>query len=160
MEFKAVKIDVPEGCNVILGQTHFIKSVEDLYEIIITSVSQARFGIAFSEASGSCLVRTEGNDPSLIDTAARNVLDVASGHFFCIILKDAYPINILNAIKMCQEVCSIYCATANPVEVAVIETEQGRGVIGVVDGFKPKGIEGEEDKKHRKEFLRKIGYKR
>ncbi len=160
MEFKSVKIDVPEGCNVILGQTHFIKSVEDLYEIITTSVPQAKFGIAFSEASGPCLVRTEGNDPSLIDTAARNVLDVASGHFFCIILKDAYPINILNAIKMCQEVCSIYCATANPVEVIVAETEQGRGVIGVVDGFKPKGIEGEEDKKHRKEFLRKIGYKK
>ena len=160
MEIKTIRIEIPEGCNVILGHTHFIKTAEDLYEILVTSVPQAKFGIAFNEASGPCLIRTEGNDKDLIDIASRNAMNVGAGHFFSIVIKDAYPINILNSIKHCQEVCTIYCATANPVEVIVTETEQGRGVFGVIDGFKPKGIEGEEDKKHRKEFLRKIGYKR
>ncbi|MBI5025946.1 MAG: adenosine-specific kinase [Nitrospirae bacterium] len=159
MELKVIRIGVPEGCNIILGQTHFIKTAEDLYEIIAATVPQARFGIAFAEASGPCLIRNEGNDSSLIEMATKNVFDVGAGHLFCIILKDAYPINILNAIKACQEVCSIFCATANPVEVIVAETGQGRGVLGIVDGFSPKGIEGISDRAHRKEFLRKIGYK-
>jgi len=160
MEIKAIRIEIPEGCNVILGHTHFIKTVEDLYETIITSVPQARFGIAFNEASGPCLIRTEGNDKDLIETASRNAMDVGAGHFFSIVIKDAYPVNVLNSIKHCQEVCTIYCATANPVEVIVTETGQGRGVLGVVDGFGPKGIEGEGDKRDRREFLRRIGYKR
>lgn len=159
MEFKAIKIDIPEGCNLILGQTHFIKTTEDLYEIIVTSVPQVKFGIAFTEASGPCLIRTEGNDEELIDICVKNLQDIGAGHVFCILLKNAYPINILNPIKNCPEVCRIYCATANPLEVLVASTEQGNGIIGVVDGFPPKGVEGEEDKKHRKEFLRKIGYK-
>jgi len=159
MEIKAIKIDIPEGANIILGQTHFIKTAEDLYEIIATTVPQARFGIAFTEASGPCLVRTEGNDVELIDACVKNLLGIGAGHVFCIILRNAYPINILNAVKNCQEVCNIYCATANPVEVIVAETEQGRGVLGVIDGFSPKGVEGDSDKVHRKGFLRKIGYK-
>lgn len=160
MELMSIKIEIPEGCNVILGHTHFIKTAEDLYEILITSVPQAKFGIAFNEASGPCLIRTEGNDKNLIEVAARNAMNVGAGHFFSIVIKDAYPINVLNSIKHCQEICTIYCATANPVEVIVTETELGRGVLGVIDGSSPKDIEGEEDKKHRKEFLRKIGYKR
>lgn len=159
MELKSVRIEIPEGCNIILGHTHFIKTCEDLYEIFATSVPQARFGIAFCEASGPCLIRTEGNDKELIDIAARNAFNIGAGHLFSIVIKDAYPINVLNAIKNCQEVCTIYCATANPVEVIVTETEQGRGVLGLVDGLRPKGTEKEEDKRHRKEFLRKIGYK-
>ena len=160
MELKTIRIEIPEDCNVILGHTHFIKTAEDLYEILVTSVPQAKFGIAFNEASVPCLIRTDGNDKDLIEVAAKNSMNVGAGHFFSIVIKDAYPINVLNSIKHCQEVCAIYCATANPVEVIVTETEMGRGVLGVVDGFKPKEIEGEEDKKHRKEFLRKIGYKR
>jgi hypothetical protein len=159
MELKAVRIVVPEGCNVILGQTHFIKTAEDLYEAVATTVPQARFGVAFTEASGPCLIRTEGNDSELIDACAKNLLAVGAGHVFCVILKDAFPINVLNAIKGCPEVCRIFCATANPVEALVAETEQGRGVAGVVDGYPPKGVEGPEDKVKRKEFLRKIGYK-
>ncbi|MEK6680740.1 MAG: adenosine-specific kinase [Nitrospirota bacterium] len=159
MEIKTVKIDIPDGCNIILGQTHFIKTAEDLYEIIATTVPQAKFGIGFTEASGPCLIRTEGNDNELINTCVKNLQAIGSGHVFCILLKDAFPINILNPIKNCPEVCRIYCATANPLEVIVAMTEQGNGIIGVVDGFSPKGVEGPEDKKHRKEFLRKIGYK-
>lgn len=160
MDIRSVMIEIPEGCNVILGHTHFIKTIEDLYETIITAVPQAKFGIAFNEASGPCLIRTEGNDKGLIEVASRNSMNVGAGHLFSIVIKDAYPINILNSIKHCQEVCTIYCATANPVEVIVTETAQGRGVLGVIDGSSPEGIEGEEDKKQRKEFLRKIGYKR
>ncbi len=159
MEIKTIKIDIPEGANIILGQTHFIKTAEDLYEIIATTVPQARFGVAFTEASGPCLIRTEGNNVELIDACVKNLREIGAGHVFCIILRNAYPINVLNAVKNCQEVCNIYCATANPVEVIVAETEQGRGVLGVIDGFSPKGVEGDSDKVHRKEFLRKIGYK-
>ncbi|HLA49960.1 MAG TPA: adenosine-specific kinase [Thermodesulfovibrionia bacterium] len=159
MEIKSVKIKIPDGANIILGQTHFIKTAEDLYEIIATAVPQAKFGIAFTEASGPCLIRKEGNDTELIDICVKNLQDIGAGHVFCIILKNAFPINILNAVKNCPEVCSIYCATANPVEVIIVETAQGSGILGVIDGFSPKGVETDSDKAHRKEFLRKIGYK-
>jgi len=159
MEIKTVKMEIPGEANIIIGQSHFIKTAEDLYEIVVNSVPQAKFGIAFCEASGPCLIRAEGNDEDLKETAIKNASTLASGHSFVLLLKNAFPINILNAIKQCPEVCSLYCATANPVEAIVVETEQGRGIIGVIDGFKPKGIEsaGEIDK--RKDFLRKIGYK-
>ncbi|HSB31279.1 MAG TPA: adenosine-specific kinase [Candidatus Sulfobium mesophilum] len=159
MEIKTVTLEIPADCNVILGQTHFIKTAEDLYEIIATSVPQARFGVAFTEASGPCLIRTEGNSPDLIAASVKNVETVGAGHVFCIVLQNAFPINVLNQIKNCPEVCRIFCATANPVEVVVAETHQGRGVMGVIDGFPPKGVETAQDKAHRKEFLRKIGYK-
>lgn len=159
MDIKTVKIDIPENCNIILGQTHFIKTAEDLYEVIVTTVPHARFGIAFTEASGPCLIRTEGNDKELVDICGKNLQKLGAGHVFCILLKEVYPINVLNQIKNCQEVCRIFCATANPVEVIIAVTPQGNGVLGVVDGFAPKGIETAEDKAHRKEFLRKIGYK-
>jgi adenosine/AMP kinase len=159
MKFKTVKIEIPADCNIILGQTHFIKTAEDLYEIIATSVPQAQFGIAFTEASGPCLVRTEGNDPALTDASVRNLKALGAGHVFCVILKGAFPINVLNQIKNCPEVCGIFCATANPVEVVVATTAQGSGIMGVIDGFPPRGVETPEDKAHRKEFLRKIGYK-
>ena len=159
MELNAMRIEIPEGCNVILGQTHFIKTAEDLYEIVATTVPQAKFGIAFSEASGPCLIRTEGNDATLVQRCTAILEDIGAGHVFCILLKDAYPINVLTPIKNCQEVCRIYCATANPLEVLVASTEQGRGIIGVVDGFPPKGVETPDDRLRRKEFLRTIGYK-
>jgi len=159
VEIKPVPLDIPEGCNVIVGQTHFIKTVEDLYEIISTTVPSAKFGIAFTEASGPCLIRTEGNDDQLIDVCVKNLQSVGAGHVFCIILKNAFPINILTPVKLCPEVCGIYCATANPVEVIVAETPLGKGIMGVIDGFSPRGVETPEDKAHRKEFLRKIGYK-
>ena len=159
MEIKSVKIKIPDGANIILGQTHFIKTAEDLYEIIATAVPQAKFGIAFTEASGPCLLRKEGNDTGLMDACVENLQNIGAGHVFCITLKNAFPINILNAVKNCPEVCSIYCATANPVEVIIVETGQGRGILGVIDGFSPKGVETDSDKAHRKEFLRKIGYK-
>lgn len=159
MELNAMRIEIPEGCNVILGQTHFIKTAEDLYEIVATTVPQAKFGIAFSEASGPCLIRTEGNDATLVHRCTAILEDIGAGHVFCILLKDAYPINVLTPIKNCQEVCKIYCATANPLEVLVASTEQGRGIIGVVDGFPPKGVETPDDRLRRKEFLRTIGYK-
>lgn len=159
MEIKSVKIKIPDGANIILGQTHFIKTAEDLYEIIATAVPQAKFGIAFTEASGPCLIRKEGNDTGLMDACVENLQNIGAGHVFCITLKNAFPINILNAVKNCPEVCSVYCATANPVEVIIVETGQGRGILGVIDGFSPKGVETDSDKAHRKEFLRKIGYK-
>ena len=159
MELKTVKVEIPEGCNAILGQTHFIKSAEDLYEILVNSTPTVKFGLAFCEASGPCLIRVEGNDEGLKKAAAKNAMDIGAGHFFIILIKDAYPVNVLNAIKMCHEVCSIFCATANPVELIVAETGQGRGILGVVDGFRSKGIEAEKDRVARKEFLRKIGYK-
>jgi hypothetical protein len=159
MEFLAVKLETPEGANVILGHTHFIKTIEDLYEILVTTVPGAKFGIAFCEASGPCLIRTAGNDEALRAVAVRNAQAVGAGHSFVIILANAYPINILNAVKQCQEVCTIHCATANPVEVILAVTAQGRGVMGVVDGLPPKGVEGPEDVAVRKGFLRKIGYK-
>lgn len=160
MEMTTVKMEIPDEANIIIGQTHFIKTVEDIYEIMVNSVPQAQFGLAFCEASGPCLVRTEGNDDALKETAIRNAHALAAGHSFVLLIKNAFPINVLNAIKQCREVCSIYCATANPVEVIIAETEQGRGILGVIDGFAPKGTESEQDIKTRKDFLRKIGYKR
>jgi uncharacterized protein len=159
LEIRNIGITVPDGCNIILGQTHFIKTAEDLCEIVATTVPQAMFGIAFTEASGPCLIRTEGNDPGLIDVCVKNLQEIGAGHVFSILLRNAFPINILNPIKQCPEVCTVYCATANPVEVIVAFSEQGRGIIGVIDGFPPKGVEGEDERKHRKDFLRKIGYK-
>lgn len=159
MELKAVAMQIPEGCNVILGQTHFIKTVEDLHEIMVSISSQVKFGIAFCEASGPCLVRSTGSDRVLEDAAINNAIALGAGHSFIILLKDAYPINFLNAIKQCPEVCTIYCATANPVEVIVAQTEQGRGILGVIDGFSPKGLETPADVKARQSFLRQIGYK-
>ncbi len=159
MELRAIKINIPEGCNIILGQTHFIKTAEDLYEILVTSLPGAEFGIAFTEASGPCLIRTEGNAEDLIENCVSILQDIGAGHVFCILLRKAYPINILNQIKACQEVCRIFCATANPLEVIVAQTEQGRGILGVIDGASPKGVESNEDRIKRKEFLRKIGYK-
>ncbi|MEW6585966.1 MAG: adenosine-specific kinase, partial [Nitrospirota bacterium] len=159
METKTVQIEIPEGCNVILGQTHFIKTAEDLYEIIATTVPQAKFGVAFTEASGPCLIRTEGNDAELVSICVKNLQIIGAGHVFCVLLKNAFPINVLNQIKNCPEVCRIFCATANPVEVAVGVTAMGGGILGVIDGFSPKGVETAQDKAQRKEFLRKIGYK-
>ncbi|MCD6357317.1 MAG: adenosine-specific kinase [Thermoproteales archaeon] len=156
----SAKIDVPEGVNVILGQAHFIKTVEDLYEAVVSSVPNVRFGLAFCEASGDRLVRVEGNDEELRKLAAKAALDVGAGHFFIIYVRGAWPINMLNSLKNVQEVVTLYCATANPVEVIVAETEQGRAVLGVVDGYKPLGIEDEAKARERIEFLRKIGYKR
>ncbi len=159
MEITSVKLEIPEGTNLILGQTHFIKTAEDLYEIIATTVPQAQFGIAFSEASGPCLIRTEGNDSSLTDVCVRNLEALGAGHVFCILLRNAFPVNILNQVKNCPEVCRIFCATANPVEVITAGSAEGKGVLGVIDGFSPRGVENAEDKAHRHEFLRKIGYK-
>jgi hypothetical protein len=160
MDLSTVALKIPEDGNVILGQTHFIKTVEDLYEIMVSQVPASRFGVAFCEASGVCLIRSDGNDPDLIDAAVRNMQDVAAGHTFIIIMQEAFPINVLNAVKDCPEVCQIFCATANPVQVVIAETEQGRGILGVIDGSSPKGIEAEADRTDRKAFLRKIGYKR
>jgi len=159
MELQAIPVAFPDGCNIILGQTHFIKTAEDLYEAIATTVPQARFGVAFTEASGPCLIRTEGNDTDLVERCAAILAELGAGHVFCILLKDAFPINILNQVKSCPEVCRIFCATANPLEVLVAQTGQGRGVVGVVDGFPPKGVESGEDRAARKTLLRKIGYK-
>ena len=160
MELKTVAMEIPDEVNIIIGQSHFIKTVEDLYEIVVTSVPQARFGIAFCEASGPCLIRSEGNDEALKETAVRNAHALAAGHSFVLLLKNAFPINVSTAIKQCPEVCSLYCATANPVEVVVAETAQGRGILGVIDGFKPKGRESAKDIDTRRDFLRTIGYKR
>lgn len=154
-----VRLEFPKDANIILGQTHFIKTAEDIYEALINSVPNIKFGIAFCEASMKCLVRVEGNDDELKELASKNAFKISAGHSFIIILKNAYPINVLGAIKAVPEVCSIYCATANPVDVIICETELGRGILGVVDGYKSKGIETEEDVKERKEFLRMIGYK-
>ncbi len=159
MDIQSVRVEIPEGCNIILGHTHFIKTAEDLYEIMATTVPQAKFGVAFNEASGPCLIRTEGNDDELIAQCVSVVEKIGAGHVFCVFLKDAYPINVLNQIKNCQEVCRIFCATANPLEVLVAATGQGRGVVGVIDGFPPKGLETAEDKAQRKALMRKIGYK-
>jgi adenosine/AMP kinase len=160
MELKAIRLVVPEDANVILGHSHFIKTVEDLYEAIVNTVPQMKFGIAFNEASGPCLVRVDGNDPELKAIATRNAQAVAAGHCFVIVMREGYPINVLGRIRDIPELCTIFCATANPVEVIVAETEQGRGILGVVDGSSPKGIETEADAEFRHGFLRKIGYKR
>ncbi|MFX0195523.1 MAG: adenosine-specific kinase [Candidatus Hodarchaeota archaeon] len=160
MEINVVEIEIPEGCNFIMGQTHFIKSVEDLYEALIESSTNIKFGIGFCEASGPCLVRVEGNDDSLKKIAGETALKLAAGHTFIIYLKDAFPINCLNRIKQVSEVCRIFCATANPIQAIIAKTEQGRGILGVIDGFKSKGIESDSDILARKKFLRDIGYKR
>jgi len=159
MELKLVKIEKPDDMNFIMGHSHFIKTVEDLYEAVVQSAPGIKFGISFCEASGKTLVRYTGNDPELIEIAQKNALNIAAGHTFFIFLGNAFPINVLNAVKMVPEVTRIYCATANPVEVVLVETEQGRGVLGVVDGFSPKGVETDADIEERKAFLRTIGYK-
>ena len=159
MEIKTIVMEIPEGANIIIGQTHFIKTAEDLYEVMVNAVPGIKFGVAFCEASGPCLVRAEGNDSSLKEIAIRNAGNIAAGHTFVILIKEAFPVNVLNSIKACPEVCSIYCATANPVQVIVAETELGRGIMGVIDGYSPKGVETEKDIQNRRQFLRKIGYK-
>jgi len=160
MELTTVRLELPENGNLILGQTHFIKSVEDLYEALVNTVPQMKFGIAFNEASGPCLTRVDGNDDGLQALAARNAGAIAAGHIFVIVMRDGYPINVLSRIKEVPEVCGIFCATANPVEVVIAQSEQGRGVLGVIDGVPPKGVETEADAQHRRDFLRQIGYKR
>ena len=156
-------MEMPEGCNVILGMTHFIKSVEDLYEVMVNSVPNAKFGIAFCEASGACKIRSEGNDSILKKLAEKNAANIGAGHTFIIFMKDCYPLNVLNTIKNVPEVCSIFCATANPTKIIVAESKQGkeigRGILGVIDGFIPKGIENKDDLAWRKKLLRDIGYK-
>lgn len=159
VELEFVSIENPEGLNVILGQTHFIKTAEDVYEALVNAVPGIKFGVAFCEASGPCLVRVEGNDDRLKDLAARNALAVGAGHFFIVFLKDAYPLNLLRALREVPEIVNLVAATANPVDVVVASNDRGRGVLGVIDGEQSKGIEGEEDRKERRQFLRKIGYK-
>src|SRR5258705_10134248 len=160
MELKSVRLEIPEGGNIIVGQTHFIKTVEDIYEAIVSTVPQMKFGIAFNEASGPCLTRADGNDADLKALAIRNASALGCGHIFVVAMRDGYPINVLGRIKDVPEVCNIFCATANPVCVIVAENEQGRGVLGVIDGAPPKGVETAEDAAKRRDFLRKIGYKR
>jgi len=163
IELKTVNIEKPEDMNFILGQTHFIKSVEDLYEVMVSSVPSAKFGVAFCEASGACKIRSEGNDSDLKKLAEKNAANIGAGHTFIVFMKDCFPLNVLNEIKKLPEVCSIYCATANPTKVVIAESkignETGRGVLGVIDGFIPKGVENKEDIAWRKKFLRDIGYK-
>jgi adenosine/AMP kinase len=159
MELQNVRMQIPEGANLILGHSHFIKTAEDLYEVVVNTVPGAKFAIAFNEASGPCLIRVEANDDELRRAAISNAQSIGAGHVFVLLVRQAYPINLLGRVRDCFEVCSIYCATANPVEVIVTQTEQGRGVLGVVDGSSPKGVEDPEHRKHRHEFVRKIGYK-
>jgi uncharacterized protein len=159
LNFTTVKITPPQDANLILGQAHFIKTAEDLHEALTNAAPNIKFGLAFCESSGPCFIRIEGNDPELKQFAAQKALELACGHTFLIIIRNAYPINVLDKVKVVSEVCSIYAATANPLEVIVAETEQGRGIMGVVDGAKSRGIETEEDLKERRAFLRKIGYK-
>jgi hypothetical protein len=159
MNTKVVEVKVPEGCNAILGQSHFIKTAEDLHEAMVNSVPNAKFGIAFCESSGPCLVRVEGNDAELKQLASRTALELSAGHTFIIFMRDVYPINVLDKVKSAPEVCGIYLATANPFQVILAETQQGRGILGVIDGFASKGVETENDVRDRREFLRKIGYK-
>jgi len=154
-----VDVTVPEGCNVILGQSHFIKTVEDLHEAMVNAVPNSKFGIAFCESSGPCLIRSEGNDLDLKQLAAKTALQLSAGHSFIIFMRNVYPINVLDKVKSVPEVCNIYLATANPFQVVLAETEQGRGILGVIDGFASRGIETEKDARERKEFVRKIGYK-
>ena len=159
MNTQVVDVRVPDGCNVVLGQSHFIKTVEDLYEALVNAVPNIRFGLAFCESSGPCLVRFDGNDLELKELASRVALQLAAGHAFIVFMRNAYPINVLDKIKSVPEVCNIFLATANPFQVVVAETEQGRGILGVIDGFAAKGIETKNDIDDRKQFLRKIGYK-
>lgn len=159
MEIKIVKIENPDNLNLILGQSHFIKTVEDIYEAMVSTVPMATFGLAFCEASDVCLVRHTGTDEEMIELAQKNAYALSAGHSFIVFMKNMYPVNVLNAIKNVPEVCRIFCATANPVEVIIAETEQGRGILGVIDGFSSKGIETEDDIAGRKKLLRTIGYK-
>ncbi len=160
MNIVTVSIKVPEGLNLVIGQAHFIKTVEDLYEVLISSGPSIRFGVAFCESSGPALIRYDGNDKELQDITVNLAKEISAGHIFVITLRDTFPINILNRVKMVEEVASIFCATANPVEVIIAETQQGRGVLGVIDGVKNQGVESEKDRRERHEFLRRIGYKR
>jgi adenosine/AMP kinase len=159
MEIRAVRVEKPDDVNVVVGQSHFIKTVEDLHEALAGSSPQLRFGVAFCESSGPRLVRRSGNEPDLIDLATRNALAIAAGHCFVVFLRQGFPVNVLNALKAIPEVCTIFCATANPVEVVVAETEAGRGILGVVDGGTPVGVESEADVQDRKQLLRRFGYK-
>jgi uncharacterized protein len=159
MELLTVKIEKPEDINLILGQAHFIKTVEDLHEALVTSIAGIKFGLAFCEASGPCLVRASGTDAELVELAKRNAFHLSTGHAFLILLRNAFPINVLNTVKNVPEVCHIFCASANPVEVIIAETDQGRGILGVVDGFKTQGTETENDIKERYDLLRRFGYK-
>ena len=160
MELKSVRLEIPENGNIMVGQSHFIKTVEDIYEAIVNTVPQMKFGVAFNEASGACLTRVDGNDEALKANATRNAQAIAAGHTFVLSMTDGYPINVLGRIRDIPEVCTIFCATANPVEVIVAESEQGRGILGVIDGSSPKGVETESDQEWRHSLLRKIGYKR
>lgn len=159
MELLSVRLQIPENANLILGQSHFIKTAEDLYEVVVNTVPGAKFAVAFNEASGPCLIRVEANDDELRAAAISNARLIGAGHVFALLIRAAYPINLLGRVRDCFEVCTIHCATANPVEVIVAQTEQGRGVLGVIDGSSPKGVEGPEDARGRHEFVRKIGYK-
>lgn len=159
IEIKTIKIEKPDDMNFILGQTHFIKSIEDLYEAMVNSVPGAKFGIAFCEASGASKIRSEGNDPGLKTLAEKNAKNIGAGHSFIIFMKECFPLNVLNSIKNIPEVCSVYCATANPTEVVIAKSTNGNGILGVIDGSSPKGVENDEEKTWRKDFLRKINYK-
>jgi len=160
LNLHAVPLAIPENANIILGQSHFIKTVEDLYEAMVNSAPGIKFGVAFNEASGPCLIRNDGSDEAMRAAAVEIAQAVGAGHFFAIVMKDAFPVNVLKAVQAAYEVCNIFCATANPVQVIVAESEQGRGVLGVIDGSSPKGVESTEDVSNRKGFLRMIGYKR
>ena len=159
-ELLTVRMEIPDESNIIIGQSHFIKTVEDIYEAVVSTAPHARFGLAFNESSGVCLTRSDGNDPALREIAIRNAMALAAGHVFVLMLQNTYPISLLNALRNVPEVCSIFCATANPVEVILAKSEQGQGVLGVIDGSSPKGVEGEADVAWRHDLLRKIGYKR
>lgn len=159
MEILPIRVEIPAGCNVVIGQAHFIKTAEDIAEIMVCAVPGIKFGLAFCEASGPCLVRNEGSDEELIDLAGKTALAIGAGHTFILYIKNAYPINVLNQLKNCPEIARIFCATANPLQVLVVQTEQGRGIIGVIDGSSPKGIELPQDRQQRREQLRKFGYK-
>ena len=160
LELDSIRLEFPSDANIIVGQSHFIKTVEDLYEAVVNSVPQAKFGLAFNEASGPCLTRADGNDDELRQLAIRNAQAIAAGHTFVLIVRNAYPVNLLHAIRRTPEVVNLFCATANPCEVVVAKSENGRGILGVIDGSSPKGVESAEDAATRRDFLRKIGYKR
>ena len=160
MQIESVSVEIPKDANVVIGQSHFIKTVEDIYEAVVGTVPQAKFGLAFCEASGPCLVRIDGNDDDLKRIAAENAMRIGAGHSFVLMMKDSYPINVLTRIRDVQEVCTIYCATANPLDVLVVDNGRGRGIVGVIDGDRSKGVENEKDVEDRRELLRRFGYKR
>ncbi|HWF37312.1 MAG TPA: adenosine-specific kinase [Candidatus Acidoferrales bacterium] len=159
MELTNVRLQIPENANLILGQSHFIKTAEDLFEVVVNSVPGAKFAVAFNEASGPCLIRVEANDEELRSAAIANAQAIGAGHLFVLLIRQAYPINLLGRVRDCFEVCTVFCATANPVEAIVAQTEQGRGVLGVIDGSSPRGVEGPQEARARHEFIRKIGYR-